>query len=347
MNQVQKKYVILGSLCALVLTLAVGYAAFQAVLKINGTTNISSDWKVEITNIELYANKGATNAEEPTYDNTNGLSATFNTNLESPGDYATYKIEVTNKGSLDATFADMTMPESTNNDIIFYLNKNQNNEEIAGALTKNSTLTKASGSSNVGYVYVTALYRDYEGQQSPTGDNKTASMTVTFDFEQKTSGGSVIGPSGEITSDYTGILYSKNILTGSDYTSENYINPGDAVDKIKGYAKEDASTLGNFYLKHMMTNGQVESTVVCFVTDAEHCIQGGDTSYYETNKSVLESQEQWFITNYGSCNYRTSSSTCSIDLFSVTISSNGRVYSFDDKFNCVVQPGGSAECHEI
>ena len=38
MNLVDKKYVILGGLCALLLTLVVGYAAFSSVLKIKGTS---------------------------------------------------------------------------------------------------------------------------------------------------------------------------------------------------------------------------------------------------------------------------------------------------------------------
>ncbi|MCI9110751.1 MAG: hypothetical protein HFH47_02935, partial [Bacilli bacterium] len=51
MNQIQNKYIILGSLCALVLTLVVGYAAFSTVLKIKGTSTINSNWDVKITNI--------------------------------------------------------------------------------------------------------------------------------------------------------------------------------------------------------------------------------------------------------------------------------------------------------
>ena len=41
MNQIEKKYIILGGLCALLLTLVVGYAAFSTILKIKGTSTIN------------------------------------------------------------------------------------------------------------------------------------------------------------------------------------------------------------------------------------------------------------------------------------------------------------------
>jgi len=188
MNQIQNKYIILGSLCALLLTLVVGYAAFSTVLKIKGTSNINSNWDIQITNIEKIESKGSIDVEgTPKYES---LTATFNTNFTTPGDYATYKIEITNNGSLDAILKNITMPENTNNDIIFYLNKDKNNEDINDALKQNDTLFKKGETGNVGYVYVTVLYRDYENQQTPTKDeDKTASMTITFDFEQADGSG--------------------------------------------------------------------------------------------------------------------------------------------------------------
>jgi len=219
MNQIEKKYIILGSLCALVLTLAVGYAAFSTVLKIKGTSTINSNWDVRITNIEKIENKGATDNEgSPSYDNTNGLSATFNTSFTTPGDYATYKIEITNNGSLDAILKNITMPENTNSDIIFYLNKDQNNEEIKDALKQNDTLFKSGETGNVGYVYVTVLYRDYEKQQ--TAQDKTANMTITFDFEQADGNGGTAGGNTLTIED----LRNTEVTTGDGLYKDEYEN---------------------------------------------------------------------------------------------------------------------------
>lgn len=46
-----KRNIIIGSLCVIVLLMAVGYAAFQTVLNIQGTSNITSSWDINVTNI--------------------------------------------------------------------------------------------------------------------------------------------------------------------------------------------------------------------------------------------------------------------------------------------------------
>ena len=49
-NRTQRNYIIVG-LCAILVIMAVGYAAFQSQLKISGTSNISSNWSVKIIDI--------------------------------------------------------------------------------------------------------------------------------------------------------------------------------------------------------------------------------------------------------------------------------------------------------
>ena len=46
----QRNNIIIG-LCVILLIMLVGYAAFQSQLKISGTSNISSNFLVKITNI--------------------------------------------------------------------------------------------------------------------------------------------------------------------------------------------------------------------------------------------------------------------------------------------------------
>ena len=96
MSQKKKNNIILGSLCAVVLLMVVGYAAFQSVLNISGTSKVSSNWNILITNIETKnIVGGASNASEPTGKGT--LTATFNTNLVSPGDSIEYDNAVTSQ----------------------------------------------------------------------------------------------------------------------------------------------------------------------------------------------------------------------------------------------------------
>ena len=50
-NTRQRNYIILG-LCSILLVMAAGYAAFSSRLTINGTSNITSEFKVLITDIQ-------------------------------------------------------------------------------------------------------------------------------------------------------------------------------------------------------------------------------------------------------------------------------------------------------
>ncbi len=86
-NTRQRNYIILG-LCSILLIMAAGYAAFRTQLNINGTSNITSEWKVLITNIQSKVLSGTpTDAETPSHTET---MAKFSTKLVSPGDSMQY-----------------------------------------------------------------------------------------------------------------------------------------------------------------------------------------------------------------------------------------------------------------
>ncbi len=120
MGRRRKNNLIIVSLCAVLVLMGIGYAAFSSVLNITGTSNITSNWDVRITNIESELH-GAEDVEAPTYDNTNGLYASFNTNLKKPGDYALYKIKVENQGTLDARIEKINSYYKDNKYITFTL----------------------------------------------------------------------------------------------------------------------------------------------------------------------------------------------------------------------------------
>ena len=104
------KNILLGGLVVLVLVLGVAYAAFASNLVVTGTSNITNNWDIKITNIQSRDIEGATDKSKSFTD----LSATFQAEFAKPGDSITYDITVTNNGSLDAELKDInkTMPES-------------------------------------------------------------------------------------------------------------------------------------------------------------------------------------------------------------------------------------------
>ena len=164
----QKRKIIIISLVGLLLIMAAGYAAFSSVLNIQGTTSISSNWDIKITNVTSKDIVGsASNQEEPSWEN---LTATFNTNLVSPGDSITYEITVSNEGTLNAKLDKITLSDTSNPAIKF---------ETSG-LTEGDILNAGSNTTlNVKVSY------DINVSSDPV--NKVGELTVTLDYSQASS----------------------------------------------------------------------------------------------------------------------------------------------------------------
>jgi len=101
----QKRLIIIG-LLFVVFLMCIGYAAFSTVLTINSTSEITSAWDVEITNVRGVNDSSLTYNDaydkvDPSISN-DKLSVTIQTGLLYPGDTRIYEIEVTNKGNVDA-----------------------------------------------------------------------------------------------------------------------------------------------------------------------------------------------------------------------------------------------------
>ena len=190
MNRTQKNYIILG-LSVIVLIMAVGYAAFSSQLKISGTSSVTSSWDVEITNIESTNVIGsATNGSAPTYTKT---TATFNTNLVSPGDSITYDVTVENKGSIDATLKTITKTDTNNSAILF---------ETSGIKEGDSLLVGAKA-----HMFVKVTYNQTITSQPK---NLTSTLKVTLDYVQKSS--STVTPSTSLAAD----KLKENVVTTGD-----------------------------------------------------------------------------------------------------------------------------------
>ena len=103
----KKKNILIMSLCFILLVMGIGYSAFSSKLNINSSSSITSNWDVEITSIEKTNVSGNVVEKDKSFTKD---TATFNVEMEKPGNYVYYKIGVTNKGSIDAiaTFGNLT-----------------------------------------------------------------------------------------------------------------------------------------------------------------------------------------------------------------------------------------------
>ena len=233
------KSILIGGLLAVVVIMAVGYAAFASSLKISGTSNISTSWNISITDITTSNKVGSASVSgTPSYD---GLTATFNTNLVLPGDSITYNIKVENKGNLNAKLNKIALKKDNNSAILF---------ETSGI--KEGDVLKQGTSSTLS-VKVT-----YSNSVTSQPTNLDASLTVTLDFVQ--SDGSS-GSTGGDTSNAAAEMLKAKVVTSGDglYTDsteagryiyrgaspDNYIQLGDDMYRI--IAVESDNTIKVIY----------------------------------------------------------------------------------------------------
>ena len=98
-SSVRRKNIILAILIVMLVGMTIGYSALREYLTINGTSNITSDFKVVFTDIQDGTMNGATTVKKEI---TAPTTATFQVQLDKPGSSAEYNITVQNKGKLNA-----------------------------------------------------------------------------------------------------------------------------------------------------------------------------------------------------------------------------------------------------
>ena len=126
MNKSQKGWMIVG-LCLIVVFMAIGYASFSTNLTINGSSTITSSWDIRITDIKVKAfTGGASKSEEPAV--INNTTASFKTNLVSPGDSMTYEVTVANEGNIAARLNQLTINDENNPAILFQISRISEND---------------------------------------------------------------------------------------------------------------------------------------------------------------------------------------------------------------------------
>ena len=113
MNSEHKKYFLVGSLCiAIFLMLGIGYAVLSQQLDINGTAQITSNWKILFTSAE---EKEMNNATTTRKEISNQTTLTLDVNLTQPGASAIYDVVVENQGDLDAVLSSIDGVKENNN----------------------------------------------------------------------------------------------------------------------------------------------------------------------------------------------------------------------------------------
>ena len=86
----------------LIMVFAIGFAAFSATLKINGTYNISAmDWDVHFANVDVN-NESVTATTVPTSDDSTTTEMEYAVSFDTPGQFYEFTVDIVNDGSIDA-----------------------------------------------------------------------------------------------------------------------------------------------------------------------------------------------------------------------------------------------------
>ena len=241
-----RKPLIIGVLCALVVVLAVGYALLSSELRISGTSSVDSNWNIRITSITANAIGSAEDKEASgecttrTSGSCNSTTASFNAGLTTPGDYITYTVTVTNSGSLDGVVSGITLtPETSSSDPIQVtksgleqgdkITANGGTNTIEVTVTYNPA-TESQPSNTNSEVTLTINYQQDLGQVSPPAP--TYDYTVGQTLNYKDSTWYVIKNSASNENYVT--LMKETALTGSEIGA-NYVWGGNTSNNYMAY----------------------------------------------------------------------------------------------------------------
>ena len=133
----KKQRIIIGTLCSILVGLAIGYAALSSQLNIQGTGSVISNFQILFTKIEEGTMNGATTIQKEIVEDT---TANFIIDLKSPGSNGEYIITVENRGNIDAYVKDIKGVVDSNKkepkDIQFSIDGLKVNDKLKARETK-------------------------------------------------------------------------------------------------------------------------------------------------------------------------------------------------------------------
>ena len=238
----RKKTTIVIAMCIATLIMAVGYALLSTQLNINGSTAVTSTWKVEFSAIRtVELNGGATNKITPFV---SGTLATFEVDFIQPGDFVVYEIDITNYGDIDAEIQSATY--SLDGSEAIYMT-------ITGA--RKGTLLESCENLDVCNSTTLTLKVGYDSSYTTTPENKTSKISVTINVGQYIEGNPT--EDGELIPEivYRPTLVSKILSDNkvfADNTSSDYVSSSTGID----FSKVSSSTNGQgLYYTNKNTDG--------------------------------------------------------------------------------------------
>ena len=226
MNSEQRKYFLVGSLCiAIFLMLGIGYAVLSQQLDINGTAQITSNWKILFTSAE---EKEMTNATTTRKEITDLTTLTLDVNLTQPGARATYDVVVENQGDLDAVLSSINGVNENNNKDPQAIKVSVENIKVGDPLLAGEDKT-----------FQVKVYWDASVDFNETNMSKEIEITLTY--EQSDDGvpvGPIPGDGVDMGGQDVEVVTSGDGLYEDQYEDGRYIYRGSEPDNYIRFNNE-------------------------------------------------------------------------------------------------------------
>ena len=217
-----------------------GYAAFQTQLKVTGSSTVTSNWDIEITNVTAGTPTGsAENAVAPSYDK---LWASMEANLYDKGDAMEYDVTIENKGTLDAKLNDIiTNLDNSNNEAVIITFSGYTKGEVLKAKTSKVVHVKIEynpeyeGGETSSEVEINFDY----GQNNNEENNPDSQYLLTYDYS--TNGGTSVELTEELIASGSNVDLS-NAATKEGWTFVGWNTDKDAQIGLENYQMPASNT---------------------------------------------------------------------------------------------------------
>ena len=281
-----KRTYLIIALCAILVVMGVGYAAFSSMLTINGTANISNSWCVGFDNTmtnTMEVTKGVSTGTQPTgsmsYSGTACGStlqpnSSLNAHFYQPGDEIEYTLTITNKSTVTAAIKSILVD---NESVTSNTTKKKGNITYVVEMPAKTTL-------DVNESTTMKVIAKFQNETDVTGNvnGETQSIEIKINAEQDDgNGGMDVTP---VSNTFTGTIYRWSTIGAENGGS---IVPGTKnvwceVNENESY---DSCTDENWGL-----NTEEECLDDIEGWDGATCVQGiitTDVGEYTTDASTL------------------------------------------------------------
>lgn len=184
-NETKRNGIIIGALLITIALMTIGYAALATQLTITGTAGTGdAKWDISFLSIAKNTTLSTADAVEVAQPTASGTAATFNVTLPKPGSKIVYDLVVQNKGTIDATFKEVTGVTEANaaEPTVITYTVDRLDAENGTAVTGEGDLLNTTGKN---YFRVTIEWPADAGMPTTATTSKTG--TIYLDYSQKVS----------------------------------------------------------------------------------------------------------------------------------------------------------------